>query len=695
MLRTALVVLVVACVCSRPSLAQPAVPTLTYQGRLTDTGGPVTAPIDIQFTVHSHPTLSAPTHPTQLVAGVVPDNQGAFTAEVSLAGAFTAGGERYLEVQVSPAGQGVWTTLSPRQRLTHAPFAVRSSTADSAATSSLFNGQTPSFYQNASNLTGGTLPSARLSGVYSALVGFTNTGNAFVGAHSGPGSGLFSLNASNISTGVLGDGRLSGTYSAALNLSSPSNTLVGTHSGSGAGLTGLNADNISSGTLADARLSGNVAMLTGANVFGNFDNAFLGRVSIGTTGTSEPLHVSGGSAGAVTADPNSVAVLERSGNAYLSLLSPAANARGIVFGEPGDATMASILYNPPSEPDGFEFRATGNQTRMVIDASGSVGVSTGSPEGKLHVFAGSAGATTAFPGSIAVFETDLGGYISLLSPASNARGVLFGEPGNQVAGAVVYNTGEVPSGLEFRAASGQICMTINSSENVGIGTAGRSTDARLHVQSDGARALKVDRFTSDGELLGWARDDATIGSVSVAGGVVTYGAFTGVHYAELRSAVAVGDLVSLTGDNTTLGGRDPAETVYGVAACAKANDPAVLGVYVGSLPGDSFDHRTDIAQIAAVGNGDMWVVDTGSDIAPGDYLVSSEVPGCAMRDDPGRFEIGHVVARAAGRVAWGEIKPDDRGVRRARVSVLFGNFVRTDPDLASRVRRLEELLGQR
>jgi hypothetical protein len=48
-----------------------------------------------------------------------------------------------------------------------------------------------------------------------------------------------------------------------------------------------------------------------------------------------------------------------------------------------------------------------------------------------------------------------------------------------------------------------------------------------------------------------------------------------------------------------------------------------------------------------------------------------------MKDDPARFPVGHIVARAAERMAWPTLPRDDQGVRKTRISVLFGNFVRT------------------
>jgi hypothetical protein len=109
-----------------------------------------------------------------------------------------------------------------------------------------------------------------------------------------------------------------------------------------------------------------------------------GNVGVGTTAPEGPLHVLKGSAGTVTANGNSVAVLENSNDAYLSLLSPAAFATGILLGIPTDSADGGILYNA-SGLRGLQFRTGGNNTRMTILAAGNVGLGTGSPDAKLQV----------------------------------------------------------------------------------------------------------------------------------------------------------------------------------------------------------------------------------------------------------------------------------------------------------------------
>ena len=106
-------------------------------------------------------------------------------------------------------------------------------------------------------------------------------------------------------------------------------------------------------------------------------------------------------------------------------------------------------------------------------------------------------------------------------------------------------------------------------------------------------------------------------------------------------------LVSMTGDNRRAGNRDgEGEVIYGARLTTTANDPACLGAYLAPAERLADETPRDCHQIMAAGNGEMWVVNTGHDIQPGDYLISSDTPGCAMLDDPARFPVGNVIAQS-------------------------------------------------
>ena len=330
------------------------------------------------------------------------------------------------------------------------------------------------------------------------------------------------------------------------------------------------------------------------------------------------------------------------------------------------------------------FDGSAFETIQLDRIAGTVAVGTSDPEARLHVRDGAAGNVTANPNSVAVFEADSGMFVCLLAPDGASKGVLFGNASDPNSGSILYDQAAVGAEtMQFRAGGNSTKMVLFPNGDVGLGTGSALPGARLEVESSLAIPLKVDRHGNDGVLVTWARQGASVGSVTVSGGNVSYNAFTGSHYAWSEAEPEVGALMTLTGDNGSLAG----EVVYGVAPCGEPNDPACLGAYGSTVTIGEDEAATTVRLVAAVGNGELWVVDTGADVAPGDLLISSSVAGCAMRDDPARFPVGHVVARAAEAVDWSRVEPDGDGVRRARISVLFDPFTRGRDDDA----RIEEL----
>ncbi len=101
-----------------------------------------------------------------------------------------------------------------------------------------------------------------------------------------------------------------------------------------------------------------------------------GGVGIGTNAPEGPWHVQKGSAGAVTANSNSIAVFETSAsNGWLSILGPDNAERGLLFTEPSSAVAGAIVFDQGGGGDDIGFRTGGNVTRMTLDASGNLTVS--------------------------------------------------------------------------------------------------------------------------------------------------------------------------------------------------------------------------------------------------------------------------------------------------------------------------------
>ena len=112
--------------------------------------------------------------------------------------------------------------------------------------------------------------------------------------------------------------------------------------------------------------------------FNSFHNAVCQNIGIGTITPQSRLHIVDGSSGyAGGFFPGFT--FEGSSNRYVNLIVPASNETGVLFGNTPTASHGGIIYNNVGTPSGLQFRTNGNNTRMVINSNGNVGIGTTSP----------------------------------------------------------------------------------------------------------------------------------------------------------------------------------------------------------------------------------------------------------------------------------------------------------------------------
>jgi hypothetical protein len=166
-----------------------------------------------------------------------------------------------------------------------------------------------------------------------------------------------------------------------INKSSPTSALdvngtltATTFSGSGSGLTSLNASSLSSGTVADARLSANVAKLNADQTFTG-TNVFASDMQIGTSSADyQHLQLGGGNSwgylyGSYPALGDGIHLgynyyYDAAGHGHLTRSGGATSRLTLGYGKIELATDGNDA--PPS-------------TRLVVDASGYVGIGTTTP----------------------------------------------------------------------------------------------------------------------------------------------------------------------------------------------------------------------------------------------------------------------------------------------------------------------------
>ncbi len=129
---TTLALLCLAALHHQLSTLHAQAPAFTYQGRLTENGSPASGLYDLRFTIFNLGGSAVAGPQTNSAVAV---SNGVFTVMLDFGSVPFDGSARWLEIGVRPNGSaGAYQTLSPRQPLTPAPYAIHAATAANAAT---------------------------------------------------------------------------------------------------------------------------------------------------------------------------------------------------------------------------------------------------------------------------------------------------------------------------------------------------------------------------------------------------------------------------------------------------------------------------------------------------------------------------------------------------------------------------------
>ncbi len=361
----------------------------------------------------------------------------------------------------------------------------------------------------------------------------------------------------------------------------------------------------------------------------------------------------------------------------------------------------------------FSISETGVGEWIVIRDGGLVALGHNNPANKLHV-------KTGMPGAVAQLEqTDDANTASLLFNISGTEQWSIGsmgdnsfrmsnstEPGTNDF-LTVTNAGAGPQDMTFNTPFGYVFNTnggqtiIDEFGRLSVNGSNSATVSTFNVETTSpagfVMTVNADYALGTAGLVAFQQQGINQGLITVSGATVNYGAFTGSHFAQSDYDFERGQVVVMTGNYTFQNGMDYGEPVYEVTISKDANDSKVLGTYFSKTP-----HDGDIDMVSAVGNGDVWVVDKGENLVAGDYLISSNIPGQAMKDT-GEFEVAYVFARVAEDVDWSQVIKKIDGVKHKKISIFYESFARNHKvemlekkleDLREEVEQLKKFLYQ-
>ena len=231
------------------------------------------------------------------------------------------------------------------------------------------------------------------------------------------------------------------------------------------------------------------------------------------------------------------------------------------------------------------------------------------------------------------------------------------------------------SALTLQAGTGDINIAASATTLVGIGTA--SPSYKLDVQTDSASGWAASFFNdgnatsrygiriqsgtdaANGDLIDFYDGNGDLqGTISFNAGTVTYGSFTGDHYAQILDSSTnkiYGTIVKIV-QATTVSNRKNVD--YIVEKTTFMKDPAVLGVFASSFEAHTNKSSLEnLHSIFSLGDGHILVTDQGGNISIGDYICSSDYPGHGMKQDDNILR-SYTVAKSTYAIDFSTLEVD-------------------------------------
>ncbi len=357
----------------------------TYQGQLKNASGPVTGMCDLAFRLYDDASVGSQVG--NAITSTVPITNGFFTVQLDFGVSAFTGDARWLQIGVRcPAGSGSYTTLSPRQPLTPAPYALA----------------LPGLYtqQNATspNVIGGYRGNTITPGVYGAVIaggGESNGINSVSGNYATIGGGYY--NSASDYGAMVGGGE---DNHASNNHATVGGGLKNNASGAGATISGGSENTASSDRATIGGGVNNHASAYAVVVGGGYGNTAGGEydtVGGGVFNTADNMYATVGGGRDNTASGYVATVPGGIDNSATMSYTLAAGRRAKANHD------GAFVWADSTDAD---FASTAND-QFLIRANGGVGINTNQPRTTVEIVKSNG--------------SGLGGTLRLSNPAGGAN----------------------------------------------------------------------------------------------------------------------------------------------------------------------------------------------------------------------------------------------------------------------------------
>lgn len=219
-----------------------------------------------------------------------------------------------------------------------------------------------------------------------------------------------------------------------------------------------------------------------------------------------------------------------------------------------------------------------------------------------------------------------------------------------IAGSWVNNTGSAH--VSSTLAKFELLNATDTSKVITVANAG-SGNAIDITQKDGAEmvSLKFDATQANvtaadvfAAFKSTSGTEASIAGTAVAG-VIAYNTFTGSHWTRVieedRTDLQANMLLEIVNERPDINGKNQ---LFSTRICKAKGSKKAVGVYGGT-------DRDGNDLVLSIGTGYIMVANKGVNVEIGDFLISSDVRGCAERQEDDIYS-NLTVAKATEDIVW-------------------------------------------